>query len=41
MLEGKTKYIEEAIKCIEEDDLDSLKELVPKIVPTDLRIKEF
>ena len=41
MLEGKTKFIDEALACIDEDDLDSLKELVPKVVPIDLRIKEF
>jgi hypothetical protein len=32
--------LEAAIKCIEEDDLDSLKEIVPDLIPIDVRIKE-
>lgn len=31
----------EALKCIEEDDLDSLKDIVPAYVPVDVKLKEF
>jgi hypothetical protein len=33
--------LESAIKYIEEDDLDGLKELVPGVIPIDVRVKEF
>ena len=31
----------EALKCIAEDDLDTLKDIVPAHVPIDVKLKEF
>ena len=33
--------VELAVKYIEEDDLDSLRELIPSVVDVKTRIKEF
>lgn len=41
MLEIDIENIEKALKSIEEDDLDTLKSLVPKVVPINLRIREY
>jgi hypothetical protein len=38
---GPLAAVERALRYIEEDDLDSLKELLPQEVPIDIRLEEY